>query len=72
MAQVKLEKSVSAKLLLKKGYKRCPSVTTGGKQYFYFRCKGYVRQWIVWNKVMQCWVYEHKVNEQAKLLSLLV
>jgi hypothetical protein len=53
-----LNTTVNKNLLQTRGYKECPAVTTGGKQFFYYRRKNNIKQWIVWNKVWNCWVYQ--------------
>lgn len=45
--------------LLKGGWRRVPSVTAGGKKFFYFKCEPY-RQWIVWDRKLKRWVYQEE------------
>ena len=36
-------------------WQRAPSVTTGGKAYFWTRVKNNVRYWVVWDRQKRMW-----------------
>jgi hypothetical protein len=54
------------------GWIKCASVTTGGKQYFYFRRdKQDRRTWIVWDTQENCWLLtrdDGALNEEHTIL----
>lgn len=48
--------SPNAKDLKIAGYRKCPSVTGGGKRHFWVKRVGNVTSWVVWNRVVGRWV----------------
>lgn len=40
------------------GWSKYPSVTTGGKAFFWARRHNGQRQWFVWNRAEKCWEYQ--------------
>ena len=41
------------------GWRKCPSVTTGGRAYFWFRRNPETgeREWFSWNRIERRWQY---------------
>lgn len=50
------------------GWVKTPSVTTGGKRYFWFRRnpKTDKREWFIWNRIYAQWVYQ---NEDGNIMA---
>ena len=42
---------------------KCPSVTSGGKPYFWFRYFGNKRQWYTWDRQDRRWKYECETTD---------
>ncbi len=53
-------------------WKKCPSVTTGGKQYFYTALSEHKqRVWVVWDRIQQCWIIQDECpNLNNKIITL--
>jgi len=41
-------------------WKKCPSVTTGGKSYFYFTFAYNQYWWVVWDRGCQKWQFKNE------------
>ena len=39
------------------GWRKCPSVTAGGKPFFWYRRIGDRSEWYLWNRVTHTWEY---------------
>ena len=66
LSRTKSAKSINVKALLAEGYKKCVSVTSGGKAYFYHRFdeKTGTHYWVVWNRVKRLWIWEYRENKR--------
>jgi hypothetical protein len=38
------------------GWRKCPSCTTGGRPFFWFRHYNGMSQWYVWDRQLEQWV----------------
>lgn len=43
---------------MKLHWKKCPSVTGGGKPFFWTATRGETRYWVVWHREFKAWVIE--------------
>jgi len=52
-----------------KGWKKCPSVTPGGKPFFYHNAAK--KLWVVWDRVRLEWSLEGRTKEYDRVIHAL-
>ena len=50
-----------------KTWKKCASVTSGGKPHFWFK-NGAARQWIVWNRALRQWEHTQEMLDGSSFV----
>lgn len=49
-----------------KGWKKCPSVTPGGKPFFYHNAAR--KLWVTWGRVEAKWVIQHRSGIELSIV----